>query len=265
MAEVSERSNYTLKDEICEYWSGRAAGFDHSPSHKIDDEYGTPEWHGFVRSALSLGDGGRLDGKAVLDVACGTGEISRTFCGLGAKVTGVDFSQNMLDIARAKLAGADWRGVLSDAENLPTLADARFDVVVTRHLVWTLTDPDAAFREWERVLKPGGMVLIVDGDWAGKNRFSYRVKRWLAARLGAGPRDGETDVQAASIRERLFYAQGLTAARLCADLERCGFYQTKQHSVARLYGRGMRHVKFADKLRMTAMPRFGVTALKLEA
>ena len=44
--------------------------------------------------------------------------------------------------------------------------------IVNRHLVWTLVDPKAAFAEWLRVLKPGGTLLIIDGDFVNSNRWS---------------------------------------------------------------------------------------------
>ncbi|MDZ7728957.1 MAG: class I SAM-dependent methyltransferase [Dehalococcoidia bacterium] len=42
-------------------------------------------------------------------------------------------------------------------------ADDAFDVVISRHVLWTMTEPDRAFREWTRVVRPGGEVTWVDG------------------------------------------------------------------------------------------------------
>jgi ubiquinone/menaquinone biosynthesis C-methylase UbiE len=79
-------------------------------------------------------------------------------------VTGLDFSETMHSIAKAKLVGKTWKPLLCDAENLATVADNSFDFATTRHLAWTLTDPLAAYAEWYRVLKPGGRLLVNDGD-----------------------------------------------------------------------------------------------------
>lgn len=76
------RPNFTLKGEIRDYWSDRAATFDESALHKIEDRHGMPEWHRLLRGALGLGSKGRLDGWQALDIACGTGEISRVLTGL---------------------------------------------------------------------------------------------------------------------------------------------------------------------------------------
>src|SRR5690606_14898727 len=108
-------------------------------------------------------------GHQALDVASGTGVISRLLCERGFSVTGLDFSEPMLERARAKAKarGLDARYVMGDAENT-LLADAAYDVIMTRHLVWTLPDPAAAFADWFRVLKPGGKVLIVDADMTAR-------------------------------------------------------------------------------------------------
>jgi len=132
--------NFDLKEEIRAYWSQRAAGFDAAPGHRIA-EPDAARWRGLMEAAL-----GPLAGRHILDLACGTGEISQVMVAAGAKVTGADFSEPMLELATAKLAGRDWRGRLVDVETLASLPDASFDGAVTRHLVWTLTDPAAAFR-----------------------------------------------------------------------------------------------------------------------
>lgn len=253
--------NYSLKEEIRSFWSARAATFDQSPSHRIDDRYGMPEWHRLLKQAFGLDANSDLEGLRALDIACGTGEISRMLCSFGAEVTAIDFSEDMLARARGKLAGLNWTGTLMDAEALNLLPDAAFDIAVTRHLVWTLTDPHAAFREWRRVLKPGGRLLIVDGDWTAKRGLVQSVRGWLAARLGARPHiDSAGQAQHQAILERLVYARGLNADVLLADLEAAGFNRFELLSVGRLYGAGMRGARFAERLQLSATHRFALVA-----
>ena len=180
---TADRSNYVLKDEIREYWSDRAPTFDASASHRIEDRYGMPEWHTLIRAACDLDPAGRLDGWSVLDIACGTGEISRVLTGLGAEVAGLDFSETMLALARDKLRVRSWTAVQADAEAMAPLADDRYNFAVTRHLAWTLTDPLAAYAEWHRVLRPGGRLLVVDGNFRAERGALTRLRRWLADRL----------------------------------------------------------------------------------
>lgn len=254
-------ANYTLKDEIRDYWSDRSATFDQSVSHRICDSYGIPEWHLLLRQAFSLEEGETLKGHSALDIACGTGEVSRVLTGFGASVTAVDFSERMLSIAHAKLAGQDWTGLLADAEALTSLPDASFDVAVTRHLAWTLTEPPAAYREWRRVLKPGGRLLILDGDWTAPRSLSLRLRHWLADRLGPGPDVSSHDRDRhAGILSRLAYRDGLTAERLERDLLTAGFGTVRSLPIEGLYSRGMRGARVSERLRQTAEHRFALLA-----
>jgi ubiquinone/menaquinone biosynthesis C-methylase UbiE len=134
---------------------------------------------------MGLTTGEDMQGLKVLDLACGTGEISRMLCSLGADVTGLDFSETMHCVAKVKLKGQIWQPLLCDAENLAIVADNSFDFATTRHLAWSLTDPAAAYAEWFRVLKPGGRLLINDGDWTRPFSLSYQIKRWIAHLFGS--------------------------------------------------------------------------------
>jgi ubiquinone/menaquinone biosynthesis C-methylase UbiE len=173
---TTSRANFTLRDEIKAYWSARAATFDQSPGHEIFSEEERETWHALIERHL-----GRGDGRRALDLASGTGVISHLMDDLGYRVTGIDWAEPMLEQARAKAAarGRAIRFHLGDAEN--TLeADDSYDVIVTRHLVWTLVDPEACFREWLRVLKPGGKLLIIDGDFVNTGLAERLVKRLAA-------------------------------------------------------------------------------------
>jgi ubiquinone/menaquinone biosynthesis C-methylase UbiE len=81
-------------------------------------------------------------------------------------VTGVDFAPAMSAQARHKAAahGATVRFEEADAEQLPS-APRRFDLVISRHLLWTLPHPEAAIDEWIRLLRPGGRLVVVDGQF----------------------------------------------------------------------------------------------------
>lgn len=94
-------------------------------------------------------------GDLVLDVATGTGVVARAAAAVGADVTGLDFSADMLARAAARpdAAGVTW--MEGDALGLP-FADASFDAVVCAHGLQQLPDAAAAVREAVRVLRPGG-------------------------------------------------------------------------------------------------------------
>jgi len=84
----------------------------------------------------------------------------------GCDVTGIDLSGQMIAMARkqGRIKGLPVDFRTGDAENLP-FEDNVFDVVVSRNLIWTLPSPETAVREWRRVLKPGGRIIISDGFW----------------------------------------------------------------------------------------------------
>lgn len=107
-------------------------------------------------------------GDIVLDVACGTGDLTQTFAkSPAAKVIGVDFTHAMLEVARDKrqgLVGSHAEKVSyfeGDAQNLP-LADASVDVVSIAWGIRNVTDPAQAMREFARVLKPSGRLVILE-------------------------------------------------------------------------------------------------------
>lgn len=93
-----------------------------------------------------------------VDVGCGTGIMAdRIARELGAKVTGCDLSEGMLEQARARNPDVDWRQ--ADAAHLP-LADASVDAVTSTASFHWFPDQPAAVREFARVLRPGGLVII---------------------------------------------------------------------------------------------------------
>lgn len=213
----STRSNRDLRDEISDYWSDRAATFDMDPGHKIADGAERAAWKGLFRRHL-----GEAGGRRLLDLASGTGEIAMLCHELGYRVTGLDWAEPMLLRARAKAAaaGASITFLQADAERT-MLPSASQDVIVTRHLVWTLVDPVASFAEWFRILAPGGQLLIVDGDFVSKGR----VHRLLARLLGLThrPVEGGMPDRHADILSRVHFSSGARATEVAQLLEQAGF------------------------------------------
>jgi len=101
------------------------------------------------------------EGERILDIATGTGLTARHISRSGAKVTGVDIAQGLLDAARqlAEEEGLsiDWQ--LGDAEQLP-FPDASFDAAASTFGIMFASNQDAAVSELARVVRPGGRVAI---------------------------------------------------------------------------------------------------------
>lgn len=215
-------SNWTLKDEIRDYWSQRAATFDLSPGHEIFTDEERRAWQALFSRHLGAGHQRRA-----LDLASGTGVISRLMHEIGFDVTGLDFSETMMARARDKAQerGLPLRFVAGDAE-APTFADDSFDVAVTRHLVWTLPEPLAAFREWLRVLKPGGTLLVVDADMTrrtARQRVLQKVAQTMKRFAAPLPDSGIDRAVHDSILRRVYFSGGAQAEAVAALLADAGF------------------------------------------
>jgi len=150
-----------VKQQVAAHWNRRAPGFDEDFGHSIRTAAERAAWDRILN--LVLPPGGKLD---ALDAGCGTGFLTFELAGRGHRVTGVDFAPAMIAEARRKAAerAVSARLEEADAEQLP-FAAASFDLVISRHLLWTLPHPEAAIDEWIRVLRPGGRLVVVDGQF----------------------------------------------------------------------------------------------------
>jgi ubiquinone/menaquinone biosynthesis C-methylase UbiE len=143
------------------YWDSQAATFDQQPDHGLLDPQVRQAWQRLLLAELPAAP------AAVADLGCGTGTLSVLLAREGYAVTGLDFAPQMIRAARAKAraAGVSARFELSDAA-APTLPAASFDVVLARHVLWAMPDPDDALAAWLRLLLPGGLLLLVEGRWS---------------------------------------------------------------------------------------------------
>jgi demethylmenaquinone methyltransferase / 2-methoxy-6-polyprenyl-1,4-benzoquinol methylase len=98
-------------------------------------------------------------GAEVLDVCCGTGDLAVAAADAGGRVTGLDFSEPMLERARRKSSQIEW--LEGDALALP-FQDASFNAVTIGFGLRNLADAERGLAEMRRVLRPGGRVAILE-------------------------------------------------------------------------------------------------------
>jgi demethylmenaquinone methyltransferase / 2-methoxy-6-polyprenyl-1,4-benzoquinol methylase len=98
-------------------------------------------------------------GDRVLDACCGTGDLAIAAQLRGGRVTGLDFSEGMLERARPKSDQVEW--IRGDALALP-FPDGSFDAATVGFGVRNLDDLEAGLRELRRVLRPGGRVGVLE-------------------------------------------------------------------------------------------------------
>lgn len=167
--ECSRLSNYrtdpmdhtrALKS-VEKYWSEQADTFDDEPDHGLHDPITRTAWRERLLAWLPPPP------ASVADLGCGTGSISTLLATEGYQVIGVDLSDAMIARARekARMAGVATRFQVGDASE-PDLRHNYFDAVVSRHLLWTLPDPQAALASWMQLLVAEGCLVLIEGRWA---------------------------------------------------------------------------------------------------
>ena len=152
-----------LNRRIEAYWDERSAQL--SKTRRLELS-GTDAlaWETIFRKNLP---DGRLK---ILDVGTGAGFFAAILSKLGHEVTGVDMSAKMLVEAEKNLRKLKLSAVFKKMNaQILDFADETFDAIVTRNLTWTLPDVKAAYREWFRVLKVGGVLMNFDSDYGDKN------------------------------------------------------------------------------------------------
>ena len=150
-----------IKHRITHYWSHRAEAFQTQRIREFEDEKHERwlrEFRRYIPQDRPL---------RVLDLGTGTGFFALVFAAEGHEATGIDLTPDMIDRARqtAEILGLQADFAVMDAEE-PDFAPESFDVLVTRNLTWTLPHIEKAYREWYRLLKPGGVLINFDADYS---------------------------------------------------------------------------------------------------
>jgi SAM-dependent methyltransferase len=183
----------------------------------IAREIGAPEAEAFV-ARMGLEPGAR-----VLDIACGTGNVTIALARRGATVSGLDMTARLLEEARAR-ATRDGLHIRFDegfAETLP-YPDGSFDVVVSMFGIMFSPLPETVASEMARVLRPGGQVALANWTPSG---FGAKMSA-IAGRYLPPPPQGISPLlwgEEATVRDRLKLGFDAVQTRIVAvtwDLQR---------------------------------------------
>ena len=175
----AEEDNILLEHRIETYWDERSKAFSKKRRRELDGP-DAAAWKTYLLRTLDpvFGDFSAL---RVLDVGTGAGFFAILFAEMGAQATGIDLSHDMIHEAKINSLAYGVPDLttftVGNAQEL-TFPDAAFDIVISRNLTWTLPDVPAAYREWVRVLRPGGLLFNFDAD--------HRHTTWSTANTNDG-------------------------------------------------------------------------------
>ncbi|AAM05861.1 conserved hypothetical protein [Methanosarcina acetivorans C2A] len=186
-------------------------------------------------------------GLSTPDVGCCTGEMSRILADVGHKVTGIDLSEKMLTVAKSKSPdGIEFR--IGDAEN-PPFEEGKFDAVVTRHVLWTLPNPEKALESWRNVLKSEGKVIVIDGIWDnGSLEMRLRQKIGEVMIRIVERNDISKDSYTAEMNAMLPNAKGVSLDKARGYMEKAGLKDVQAIGLADLVGIQKKHMPFRYKV-----------------
>ncbi len=175
-----------IKEKIRAFWDNSHQNYDAVAAHGVHSEIEKEMWRKGMTTLM-----GPEKNLKILDIGTGTGFLALLLAKMGYNVTGADWAASKILQAKEKATSSNIavQFQVQDAEKL-SLESNVFDAVVSRHVIWTLSDPYAAAREWVRVTKPGGKV-IVDiprmGSHSGSHHFGEEIGKSLPFYNGADP------------------------------------------------------------------------------
>ena len=157
---MPSNTDHGLLKSVTNYWDNRAQGY---------SESNIAELHGnkhelWLETILKLAP--QKTHLKVLDIGTGPGFFAIILAKAGHQVTGVDATEAMLTQAaeNAQQQQVTIELISADVHKLP-FDDEQFDLVISRNVTWNLKDPQQAYHEWCRVLKPEGKMIVFDANW----------------------------------------------------------------------------------------------------
>jgi 2-polyprenyl-6-hydroxyphenyl methylase/3-demethylubiquinone-9 3-methyltransferase len=166
-----------------------AVAFHDQLAERWEEKYAAGSFSRRAAAILTL-PGGARPGEHWLDAGCGTGTLARHLVQQGCRVTGVDGSARMIEVAERAAAGAHGAVLtflhVNDVIALPFAAGS-FDGVVCSSVLEYVQSPPRVLAELARVLRPGGRLLVSVPNRHALLRRALKIAHWSRARLGLSP------------------------------------------------------------------------------
>lgn len=277
-----------------EYWLHRASGYSEVNQEELAGVQ-RGNWSAFLQLEIREAFPGRTPGEIrILDIGAGPGFLSIILAEMGYQVVAADFAERMLEEAYANAKASlpeiaedlwedgeeeEWkarkRGYLRSAslggeisfrqENAMSLTfpEGSFDVVLSRNLTWNLPEPETAYRDWLRVLKTDGLLMVFDANWYrylvdSEKKHAYDKDRERVAEKGLGDYNiGENFDQMEEIARSMPMTERIRPAW---DQDLLRRYRAKDISVAEDIGQRVYSEK--EKVNYASTPMFMVKAKK---
>ena len=175
------------QDQINETWTIRSDNYNRYVCEELNSDR-PQKWLAQIGNSISLDQP-----LKVLDAGCGPGFFTVLLARAGHYVTGIDGSTRMFFHARENAAkwGVTPEILQGDFGKLP-FEDGTFDLVISRNVTHTIREHLKVYGEWNRVLKPGGVLLIFDANWhlpyqeGPVREEAIRRERECLAKYGSG-------------------------------------------------------------------------------
>ena len=277
-----------------EYWLHRTSGYSEVNQEELAGVQ-RGNWSAFLQQEIREAFPGRTPGEIrILDIGAGPGFLSIILAEMGYQVVAADFAERMLEEAYANAKASlpeiaedlwedgeeeEWkarkRGYLRSAslggeisfrqENAMSLTfpEGSFDVVLSRNLTWNLPEPETAYRDWLRVLKTDGLLMVFDANWYrylvdSEKKHAYDKDRERVAEKGLGDYNiGENFDQMEEIARSMPMTERIRPAW---DQDLLRRYGAKDISVAEDIGQRVYSEK--EKVNYASTPMFMVKAKK---
>lgn len=236
---------------IRSFWDRDAATYDRSTGHRPRHPEVVAAWTSTLRRLLPDPP------SRVLDCGAGTGFLSLIAARAGHEVTALDLSPAMLEQLRrsAGAEGLDIRAIEGSAEQVP---DGPYDVVVERHLLWTLPDPEAVLRAWRAA---AGHLVLFESVWGDRAPWIDRRRARLRGRLRAlrrVPPDHHGEYPEA-VRRSLPFGQGTPPEAVLDVVRAAGFASARAERLSEVERAERRALPLPERL-LGVAPRFAVSA-----